>query len=114
MACLVWLAIPRSAQAVTLTGEGVCTACILHLTHECHPAIRVKQAGTQKVYYIHAKVPNAEWVGDFCSKPIPIVVKGTLNEKPERSDLEIINIKRLPPPTPDPNTATDKRVMFPF
>lgn len=103
LVCLVWFAIPRSAQAVTLTGEGVCTACILHLTHTCSPALRVTSNGSQKIYFLHATDPKKRCPGGFCSAPVPIVVKGTLSEKSGHSELEILDIRRLPVTLPAPH-----------
>ena len=77
LVALLWFASQRSAQAVnTIKGEAVCTACVLHESHEHRPAIRVVDGDTPRVYYLDHNSAAKDLQGYFCSGPKPVVARG--------------------------------------
>jgi hypothetical protein len=113
-AVFLWLLTPHSARATTtLHGEAVCTACILHLTHEHLPAIRVHDGSTTRIYYVESDPRAILELGDFCAAPIPLVATGKTGTKDGRLLFDAQTVKADPqharPPEP-PN----ERVLFPF
>jgi hypothetical protein len=110
-----WLALPRSAHAtVTIHGEAVCTACVLHETHECRPAIRVTAEGTTHVYYLECNRAVEGLQGRFCGGPTPAVATGTTATKDGRLRFEAASVLLSEGPKPRGPPKKDERVLFPF
>lgn len=112
---LLWLALPRSAHAtVTIHGEAVCTACVLHQTHECRPAIRVTAGGATRIYFLETNRAVAGLQEHFCNGPAPVIATGTTATKGGRLLFEAASVV-LPedPKTREPRRK-DERVLFPF
>ena len=107
-----WLATPRSAQAmITIQGEAVCPACVLHEGHQHTPAIRVQKGGTTLIYYLERSPPLAVGQEYFCMGPNPITVEG----KPRtEGDRVLLNVSRTVLPPPPPKTSHDQRILFPL
>jgi hypothetical protein len=115
VAGLLWVTLPHSAHAtVTIHGEAVCTACVLHQTHECHPAIRVTAGGATQIYYLDSNRAVAGLQGRFCTGPTPAVATGTTATKGGRLLFDAASVvlpedrKNRDPP------KKDERVLFPF
>lgn len=110
----LWLLTPHSARATTtLHGEAVCTACILHLTHEHLPAIRVHDGSTTRIYFVQSDPRAILQLGDFCAAPIPLVATGKTGTKDGRLLFDAQTVKADPPPARPPEPE-GKRVLFPF
>jgi C4-dicarboxylate-specific signal transduction histidine kinase len=89
VACL-WLVIPQHARATTtLKGEAVCTACMLHETHEHLPAIRVQADGAPRIYYIQSDPHALLRPGHYCAAPVPLTVTGRSEIKNGRLMLDV-------------------------
>lgn len=76
VACF-WLVLPSNARATTtLKGEVICTACMLHETHEHLPAIRVQGEGAPRIYYVDSDPHRVAMPEHFCQAPVPLTVTG--------------------------------------
>jgi hypothetical protein len=74
---ILWFAAPRSAHAMaTIEGEAVCTACVLHESHQHMPAIRVAHGGATRIYYLDRNRVVVGLQDYFCNGPTPAVAKG--------------------------------------
>ena len=111
----LWLVLPRSAHAtVTIHGEAVCTACVLHQTHDCHPAIRVTSEGATQIYYLDSNQAVAGMQGRFCSGPTPAVATGTTATKDGRRLFAAATVFWPGDQKPRDPQEMDGRVLFPF
>lgn len=110
-AILFWFVVlpHRAVATVTLHGEAVCTACILHETHEHRPAIRVTEGGRTRIYYVKSDRHPFERAGDFCSAPVPLVVTGRAESKDGRLEMEASSVQR--DSAPDSPAGP---ILFPF
>lgn len=89
MACF-WLAVPSNVRATTtLKGEVICTACMLHETHEHLPAIRVQADGAAQVYYVTSDPQAILRPGHYCAAPVPLTVTGRSGIKNGRRVLDV-------------------------
>ena len=112
LAIILWLAAPRPAQAmITIQGEAVCPACVLHEGHQHTPAIRVQKDGTTLIYYLERSPALTVGQEYFCMGPNPIMVEG----KPRtEGDRVLLNVSRTVLPPPPPKTSHDQRILFPL
>jgi hypothetical protein len=92
----------------------VCTACVLHQTHECHPAIRVTTGGATEIYYLESNPALARLQGRFCSGPTPAVATGTTVTKSGRRLFEAASVELPEDPKPRNPPNKDERILFPF
>jgi hypothetical protein len=112
LAVVFWLAAPRSAQAmITIQGEAVCPACVLHEGHQHTPAIRVRTGGTTLIYYLERSPTLTVGQEYFCMGPNPIIVGGKPRTEGGRILLHVSHAV-VPPPTPKPRD--DQRILFPL
>lgn len=89
VACF-WLVIPQHARATTtLKGEAVCTACMLHETHEHLPAIRVQTGSAPRIYYVRSDPYALLRPGDYCAAPVPLTVTGRSESKNGRLVFDV-------------------------
>lgn len=111
----VWLAVPRPAQATSLRGEAVCTACILHLNHEHRPALRVRDGETTRIYLLDVDPARVPTLGDFCSAPVPVDATGEIHGRAGGLVLRVTSLVPRPPDSaPPPSSTGDERMLFPF
>lgn len=105
---LLWMAVPRSAQAVTtIQGEAVCTACVLHESQEHQPAIRVTDAGHARIYYLERNGTVSGHQDRFCGGPTPATATG--KAKTERGRLRFnASSLALPDRPPQPVRENEK------
>lgn len=88
---VVWLASPRSAQAMTtIKGEVVCTACVLHEGHEHWPALRVVTADGTSIYYLEHNPVAAGIQAHGASKPL--VARGYVRAEGEHHLFRVVRI----------------------
>jgi len=112
VAAVLWLAQPRAAQAtVTLRGEAVCTACVLHQTHQCSAALRVTEHGVTRIYHLEPSHDISSRQGTFCRGPTPAVVTGHLATDGDRLLFEASSLELPARPKPPPR---DERILFPL
>lgn len=101
-----WLALPNRAEALQrVSGQAVCRKCLLGEPHEHTAALRVRdEHGVEHVCYLlpDNAVPHA--YGNFCDKPVPVVVTGIVRRE---GGCETIEVRRVEPATPsaDPKRA---------
>ncbi len=115
VALIVWIALPRTTWATTLSGEAVCTACNLHETHDHRPALRVQEGDTTRVYYLEADETLVSALGNFCAAPVPADVTGDTRSTNGRLTLAVRALARhAAPPPPQAETNKDKPTLFPF
>ena len=113
LAAFLWLVAPHDARATTtLHGEVVCTACILHQTHEHLPAILVRDGTTTRVYYVESGQQAFRGLGDFCAAPIPTVTTGKAEMKDGRMLFDAETVE-AGPPLPSPQGPKEP-ILFPF
>jgi hypothetical protein len=85
-----WLAVPQDARATTtLKGEVICTACMLHETHEHLPAIRVQTDGTEQIYYVTSDRRALVRLGNYCVAPVPLIATGRANVNDGRREISV-------------------------
>jgi hypothetical protein len=81
-AAVLWFAGARSVQAVSLLkGEAVCTACVLHESHEHAPALRVIAGPRTNVYYLDRSPAVAALQDYFCTGPTAATAEGRARTK---------------------------------
>jgi hypothetical protein len=111
---IVWmLAPPRAEAVVSVHGEVVCTACILHETHDHLAAIRVHEGGATRVYYVGSDQKEMQRLGNFCAAPIPLTATGKTENRGGRLVIEVQTAATDPRPAPPP-PKPEERVLFPF
>jgi hypothetical protein len=112
-ALAIWLTLPRTAQATTLSGEAICTACMLHESHEHRPVLRIQDGGTTRLCYLESDHPLYREIGNFCAAPIPVDATGGLRTENGRLILAVQALARHATPPPAESPAGDK-TLFPF
>lgn len=112
-ALAIWLTLPRNAQATTLTGEAICTACMLHESHEHRPVLRIQDGDTTRLCYLESDHPLYREIGNYCAAPIPIDATGGLRTENGRLILAVQALARhaSPPPAEAPKETPP---LFPF
>ena len=115
LAMVFWLAAPHSGSAaVTIHGDAVCTACVLHESHDHRPAIRVGVGKATTIYYLECNQAMAGLQGYFCSGPTPAVATGRDKLKEGRHNFEADSVK-IPASEKNPlKTKPDERIIFPL
>jgi hypothetical protein len=88
----------RAEATVTIRGEAVCPACVLHIGHAHVPAIRVQEAGATRVYFLEPTPELAAMQRYFCSGPHPITVEGRLTADTDRASIAVSRIVNPPLP----------------
>jgi hypothetical protein len=112
---LWWLVIPWSAHAVTtIQGEAVCTACVLHESHEHAPAIRVISGGAPRIYYLERNPAVTSLQDRFCGGPTPVVAKGITRTKGGRLLFEATNVAVPDADKPREKPKDNERILFPI
>ena len=117
VALVLWTAMPRTAQATTLTGEAICTACMLHESHEHRPVLRIQEAGTTRLCYLESDHPLYREIGNYCAAPVPIDATGGLRTENGRLILAVQALARHAPPAPPGSPAAtpdDRPALMPF
>jgi hypothetical protein len=115
LAMLFWLGGTRSAQAVTtIQGEAVCTACVLHESHEHLPAIRVTGSNSTQIYYLDLNAAVEGLQERFCNGPTPVVADGIPRTERGRLLFEARRLVMPEPAPPPPAPEKDERVLFPI
>ena len=109
------LTVPHStAAAVTLRGEAVCPACVLHIGHEHLPAIRVGHGDTARIYYLQTNQTVAALQPYFCGGPTPAEATGrektTNGHRVFEADTVRVPAAGKNPPKP----KADERILFPL
>ena len=115
LVALFWLASPRSTQAmVTISGDAVCTACVLHESHEHLPVIRVTQGGAAQNYYL-VRNPAVTGLQDyFCGGPTPATAKGTCKTSHGRRLFNAAVVTLPDSAKPKGQSTNDVRSIFPI
>ena len=115
LAAVLCFAVPRSAHAVTtLSGEAVCTACVLHESHEHAPALRVIAGATTNVYYI-VRNPAVTALQDyFCSGPVAAIAKGRARTEKGRRLFQATTVTIPERNQPRENSTNSARIIFPI
>lgn len=110
VAAVFWIASPGTAQATTTTvhGEAVCTACMLHETHDHLPAIRVRDGQETRIYYVQSPRDAFYRIGDYCRAPVPLIATGRAEMKDGRLLFDAESLQSTT--VHDPRN----RIMFPF
>lgn len=110
-----WLADPRSAQAViTLKGEAVCTACVLHESHEHAPAVRVVAGNGAGIYYLDRSPELTALQDYFCGGPNAATAEGTKRVENGRLLFRATTVT-IPAANRRPETPTNSvRKIFPI
>jgi hypothetical protein len=109
---VIWLALPHSAQAmITIRGEAVCPACVLHEGHQHVPAVRVREGGKTLIYYLERSPSLTGLQGSFCSGPTPVTVEGKPHTAGGRVLLNVSHIELAPSPQ---KPVGDQRILFPL
>jgi hypothetical protein len=110
----LWFAIPQPAQAVTLRGEAVCTACVLHESDKHSPAVRVIAGGATNIYYLERNSAVAGLQDYFCSGPRPVTAQGKSRMEAGRRQFEAGTVT-IPDSIKTPGQPTNApKVLFPI
>jgi len=89
-----WIAAPGPAQATTLTGEAICTVCMLQEGHEHHPVLRIQEGGTTRLCYLESDHPLHLEIGNYCTGPIQVDATGGLRSEHGRLILAVKALAR--------------------
>ena len=114
MVGLFWLAASRPAQAMTLRGEAVCPACVLHEGLEHLPAIRVGHGDAARLYYLKLNAAVAGLQERFCGGPTPVEATGRERPSKGRREFEADTIKLPAAERPSSKPESDERILFPI
>lgn len=110
-----WLALPHPTQAmpVTLHGEVVCTACMLHETPDHAPALVVHDGNRTLIYYVQSDRRPIFRLGDYCSAPLPLVATGRVETSHGRLEFnaDTVALERIPA---RPAAQPGDPALFPF
>lgn len=98
LAIVLWLGAPREAVATTLHGEAICTACMLHESHEHRPVLRYHDGAEEKLCYLECELAVAHAIGNYCAGPVPIDATGGLRREEGRLVLAVQALARLETP----------------
>lgn len=106
----LWFATTQTANArVSIAGEAVCPACVLHESREHSAAVRTRIGDTAQVYYLDRSPDLDRKQGTFCSGPNPIKVEGRLRKAKGHLHLKAEQVE-FPPKTTNENS----RILFPL
>lgn len=106
----LWFAITQTANArVSIAGEAVCPACVLHESQEHSAAVRTRIGESAQVYYLDRSPDLDQRQGTFCSGPNPIKVEGRLRKTDGHLHLKAEHVE-FPPKT----TTESGRILFPL
>ena len=112
---VLWFAAPRSAQAVTtLRGEAVCTACVLHESHEHAPAVRVIAGTVTNVYYLDRNPDLAALQDYFCGGPNAAIAEGRPRTENGRLLFEATTVTIPAASQPRETPTNSVRTIFPI
>ncbi len=104
-----WLSTPRSAQGITtISGEAVCTACLLHESKKHEPAIRVREGAEARIYHLDRTPVVSGLQMYFCTGPRLAIAKGKartaqgqlLFDAASLTLPDVDNTQKSPPKTP--------------
>ncbi len=79
-------------KAITLSGEGKCAKCALHLSDKCQNVVEVKDGDKTKTYYLTGDTSKAFHHDNLCSGSKQITVTGTPSEKDGKMMLAVTKI----------------------
>ncbi|MFT3866942.1 MAG: hypothetical protein QM715_00460 [Nibricoccus sp.] len=106
----LWIATSQTASArVTITGEAVCPACVLHESHQHSAAVRLRIGDKVLVYYLDRSPELDQQQGTFCSGPNPINVAGTVRKTNGHLQLKAEQVE-----FPLKKTPEGSRILFPL
>lgn len=113
-AAVLWFAAARSVQAVTvLKGEAVCTACVLHESHEHAPALRVIAGLRTNVYYLDRSPAVAALQDYFCVGPTAATAEGKPRTKDDRLLFQATKITIPEANRPKKQSTNAVKTIFP-
>lgn len=105
-----WFATTQTANArVSIAGEAVCPACVLHESREHSAAVRTRIGDSVQVYYLDRSPDLDKKQGTFCSGPNPIKVEGELRKASGHLHLKAEHVE-----FPPKNTTESSRILFPL
>jgi hypothetical protein len=115
LACVLWFAATHSAHAVTtLEGEAVCTACVLHESHEHAPAMRVVTGTATNIYYLDRNPDLAALQDYFCSGPNAATAEGTKRTRRGQLLFRATTVNIPAANQPREESTNSARIIFPF
>jgi hypothetical protein len=110
LAISLWFATSQTANAkVSIEGEAVCPACVLHESHQHSAAIRLRIGDKVLVYYLDHSPDLDKKQGSFCSGPNPIKVEGIVRKTNGHLQLKAEHFEFPPKKTTD-----SSRIIFPL
>lgn len=111
---LFWFGSTRTAHAlITIQGDAVCTACVLHENNEHLPAIRVTTGGSNSIYYLERNKTVAGLQDYFCNGPTPATASGTATVHLQRNLFNAVRVIIPASNSPRP-TSTNNAPFFPL
>jgi hypothetical protein len=115
LAATIWFASPWPAHAIiTLEGEAVCTACVLHESQEHAPAIRVLTGTATNLYYLD-RSPELTALRDyFCGGPNAATAEGTKRTQKGRLLFRATTVAIPAANQPRETPTNSVRIIFPF
>jgi len=106
----LWFVTTQTANArVSIAGEAVCPACVLHESREHSAAVRTRIAEAMQIYYLDRSPDLDKQQGVFCSGPNPIKVEGELRRPNGRLQLKAEHVE-----FPAKTTTNSARILFPL
>lgn len=115
LAAAFWFAAPWSAHAlITLKGEAVCTACVLHESREHAPAMRVMTATATNIYYLDRSPQLTALQDFFCSGPNTATAEGVKKTQKGRLLFKATTVTIPAANQPRQTPTNSVRTIFPI
>ena len=92
---LIALTLPALAadKEVTITGEGMCAKCALHMTDKCQNAIQTKEDGKTVTYLLAQNQVSKDFHENLCKESHKVTATGTVKEKDGKKILTATKIE---------------------
>ena len=71
----------EKAKEVTITGEGMCAKCALHLQDHCQTVIQVKKDGKTLTYWLAPNKTAKDFHDNICKENHKVTATGTVKKE---------------------------------
>ena len=82
----------QKGKKVTITGEGMCAKCALHLTDKCQNVIQTKVDGKVVNYFLADNKLSKDFHENLCRENHKVTATGTLTKKDGKEILTVTKI----------------------
>jgi hypothetical protein len=92
---LITLAMPALAtnKEVTITGDGKCAKCALHLSDTCQNVIQTQEDGKTVTYWLAQNKVSKDFHENLCKESRKVTATGTVTEEDGKKVLTASKIE---------------------